>query len=339
MSLSTVLGQARAVSQLQAALRGDSVPHAYLFTGPDGVGKELAARAFVQALLCAQAPKVGCGECATCRRVLAHNHPDITWLMPDEERIARKLAGRSDFDHAPSRDIRVEQVRQLQERLALRALEGSWRVAILTPAEQLNAQAQNALLKTLEEPPRGAVLLLITAAPDRLLPTLRSRCVRAQFGPLPIEIIRDRVQAARKVDAATAELLAVISGGSLSRALSFDIEALQRRTELITAFEQAQRGGASAVLRFAEAYGGSRPEAEHAVRLLMVWTRDVAVAGVGGAVANRDLEQLAREVAARTSPAILDRRHGLLDDALIAISQRNGSPRLQLERMLIEMGA
>ncbi len=114
-----------------------------------------------QALVCPEAPMVGCGRCAACTRVTRFHHPDVLWLMPEDESVRRKLAARSDFDHVPSREIRVDQVRRLQERLALRPLEAPRKVVLLLPAEAMNPQAQNAFLKTLEEPPPDTVLLLV----------------------------------------------------------------------------------------------------------------------------------------------------------------------------------
>ena len=129
MTLASVIGQPRAIDALQAALRGGVVHHAYLFAGPEGVGKELAAVGLAQALICPEQPDVGCGTCASCTRVVKGLHPDVTWLMPDDERVSRGLAGRSDFTGTPSRDIRVDQIRGLLERICLRGLESKRKAA------------------------------------------------------------------------------------------------------------------------------------------------------------------------------------------------------------------
>ncbi|MFZ5470531.1 MAG: DNA polymerase III subunit delta' [Myxococcota bacterium] len=343
MPLSAVLGQPRAMDTLRAALRGGSVHHAYLFGGPDGVGKELAAVGFAQALLCgakragSQGPDA-CGTCDTCRRVEHRNHPDVTWVMPESELVGRGFAGRSDFDHTPSRDIRVEQVRALQERLALRALESPKKVAVLVEAQAMNTQAQNAFLKTLEEPPADTVLLLVASAPDKLLPTIRSRTSKVHFGPLPVRLLTERVKEARQVDDATAALVALMSAGSLSRALALDVAGLARRREVIERFEALQPADARGWLRFAEDFGGSRDEAEDALRVLALWLRDLAAVRSGAQdIANRDLLELARSGAQKAGEAALHRRLWLADQAHNAVTSRNGSPRLQLERMLIEM--
>ncbi|MBL8958006.1 MAG: DNA polymerase III subunit delta' [Myxococcaceae bacterium] len=338
MALSEVHGQARAVSALERSLASGHVHHAWCFVGPEGVGKELAAVALTQALTCPEKPNVGCGTCSSCQRVLRRNHPDVTWVLTEDEQVSRGIVGRGDFDHTPSRDIKVEQVRALGERLAFRALESRHKVALLVDAHAMNPQAQNALLKTLEEPPKGTVLVLITSMPDKLLPTIRSRCSKAHFGPLPEAFLVEKIVAKKKIDAATAQQVARLSGGSLARAFELDVKKLEKRREIIEAFEALKRDDARGWLAFAENYGDGRVEAEGALDVLQVWLRDVLAAQAGAvSLVNSDLAELAQKAAGRDgAPAIL-RRMTVLDEARNAITARNGAVRLQLERMLIEM--
>jgi len=338
MTLRKLEGQPRAVETLRAALRSGAVHHAYLFTGPEGVGRELAAVGFVQALLCAVQPNEGCGECDVCLRVERMSHPDVAWVMPQEEMVARKLAGRSDFSGTVSKEIRVEQVRQLQERLSLRSLEGGYKAAVVPSAEKMNPQAQNALLKTLEEPPARTLLILLVSSVDKLLPTILSRCARVSFGPLPLPLLRDQLVQRRSLDPHTAELAAVLAGGSLSKALALDVEGLARRREVIERFEALSPTDARGWLRFCEAMAGSREEAEDAIRVLSLWVRDVALAQAGsGELCNHDLAELANESARRCSPEALHRRYELLIETREAIAEHYASPRLAMERMLIGM--
>ena len=340
MALSDVKSQVHAVDALNSALGKHQVAHAWLFHGPDGVGKELAATGFAQALVCLDKPWLGCGTCAACTRVARRNHPDVTWVMPEAEQVERGLSGRSDFTNTPSRDIRIEQVRQLQERLSFRALEAPHKVALFVTAHAMNAPAQNALLKTLEEPPRDTVLVLISSAPDKLLPTIRSRCAKAAFGPLPVDFIAAKVKAAAKkgMDDVLARQIASMAAGSLARALALDPKALAQRKETIEAFEKLSPDDASGWIALAEVMGEDRGSAEAAIDVLQIWFRDVALAQVGSdALVNSDLSQLATQAIARVSPARLQRRAGLLEEAKNAITQRNGSVRLQLERMFVEM--
>jgi len=291
MPLADVQHQPSAVLTLQGALASRHVPHAWLFFGPDGVGKELAATGLAQALTCPKAPFVGCGTCSSCVRVARGNHPDVTWLMPEDELVRRGLMGKSDFSSAPSRDIRIEQVRRLQARLALRPLEATHKLALIVSAHAMNPPTQNALLKTLEEPPREG-----------------------------------------------AEQVAAMAGGSLARALELDAAAVVEQSELITRFEALERGDARGWLMLAESMGQERRSAEVALEVLQGWLHDVAVAQVGGAgLVNLELKALAAQAATKVTPAGVLRRLVLVEEAKNAIAQRNGSARLQLERMFIEM--
>jgi len=339
MPLSEVQHQPRAMESLKSALGKGVVHHAWLFHGPEGVGKELAALAFAQALTCPEKPMEGCGTCSSCKRVKGRNHPDVTWVMPEDEQVQRGLAGRSDFDHTPSRDIRIEQIRSLGERLSFRPLEAKHKVALLVNAHAMNPPAQNALLKTLEEPPRDTILVLITSALDKLLPTIRSRCTKAQFGPLPTDFIAAHLQATqKKLSAEDAKQAAAMAGGSMARALELDAAALGVRREVIEKFESLVPNDARGWLQFAEVFGDGRANAEVCLDVLSVWLRDVAVAQVGqGGLVNADLSALAEVAAARVPSAAIHRRAALVDEARNAITQRNGAVRLQLERMLIEM--
>jgi DNA polymerase-3 subunit delta' len=340
MSLSQVEGQERAVGPLTTALAARAVPHAWLFHGPEGVGKELAAVGLAQALTCREKPWVGCGTCSSCTRVARRGHPDVTWVLPEDEQVRRGWAGRSDFTNTPSRDIRIEQVRSLQERLAFHALEAPHKVALIITAHAMNASAQNALLKTLEEPPRDTVLVLVSSAPDKLLPTIRSRCAKAQFGPLPVEFLTRKLKADRKLDDALAAQAAQMAGGSLARALELNVDALAERKHIIERFEALDPKDARGWLHLAEELGADRPTAEAALDVLQVWQRDVVAAQVGaGRLVNADLADLAVKAAARVSAASVHRRVVLIDEARNAIAARNGAVRLQLERMFIEFFA
>jgi DNA polymerase-3 subunit delta' len=171
-----VIGQRRLLSRLgENALEGD-VAHAYELSGPRSIGKRTVAIRLAQTLLCTSEPRTagGCGICLACRKVEHFTHPDI--------RLVTRLI---DLDKDPDKKlIAIEQVREMQQDLALRPLEGRWRVVIIDDAADLSEHAEVALLKTLEEPPIHAVLLLLTPTPARLLETIRSRLV-----PLPLRLV------------------------------------------------------------------------------------------------------------------------------------------------------
>jgi DNA polymerase-3 subunit delta' len=167
------------------------LPHALLLHGPRGVGKLALAERIGQLLLCENVDPVKrpCGQCDGCRWYLAGTHPDLRRLEP--EVLAKPAEGEEEEEGSeapakrgkPSLDIRVSQVRSLADFLNLRSHRGALRVALVHPAEEMNPTAQNALLKSLEEPPAGAIFILVSHRPHRLLPTVHSRCVKI---PVPI---------------------------------------------------------------------------------------------------------------------------------------------------------
>jgi DNA polymerase-3 subunit delta' len=223
--LSTVLAQATAVETLRRALTSGKVHHAYLFDGPDGVGKERAAFGLAQALLCerrAPSESEACGACSACRRVIVSasetrsTHPDLVVLergLYAPEQIGRRTPETS--------DLSIDQIRTLVlARAAFASHEGRAKVFILRRAEELSVSAANALLKTLEEPGRGTHFVLLSAQAGVLLSTILSRTQRVRFAPLPEDVVA-RLLGERGVASEEATAIAKLSRGSMSLASSF----------------------------------------------------------------------------------------------------------------------
>jgi DNA polymerase III delta' subunit len=177
-------GQDHVVRALTNALSNGRLAHALLFSGPAGSGREKAARGLAAALVCENgAIPFGCGACRGCKRAVSGHHPDVHVLMPEVEAVRRGLA-EPDGKRKPSSDILVDTVRDLTLRLRMAPYEGGARVAIVLDAHRMNDNAQNALLKTLEEP-APATFLVLTAPHERtVLPTIASRCLRLAFAPV-----------------------------------------------------------------------------------------------------------------------------------------------------------
>jgi DNA polymerase-3 subunit delta' len=198
MRLEELVGQDHAVALLLRAVEVGRVPHAYLFDGPAGVGKRSAAIGLGLALICAEAPGRGCGRCDVCHRVLGGNHPDVRVILPATQQIL------------------VDQVQELVELGSHRPHEAPARVIVLEEADRLNRNSANSLLKTLEEPYPGTHFVLVTTAPDRLLPTILSRTQRVGFVPLRGDLLID-MAVRRGVDRTKAETAAALAGGSAGR--------------------------------------------------------------------------------------------------------------------------
>ena len=168
----------------------ERLPHALLIHGPRGIGKRALAEHFAQFLLCeASAAVRPCGRCEACRWFVGGNHPDVRWLEPEAIAKSPQSVGEGEGEERgaarsakPSLEIKVEQVRALANFLNIGSHRGRHRIALLHPAEDMNLHAANSLLKSLEEPPSGAVFVLVSHRPARLLPTIRSRCVALPVG-------------------------------------------------------------------------------------------------------------------------------------------------------------
>ncbi len=200
--MSAVRGHERAREFLRAAIVQERLPHALLFAGPDGVGKRSLALALVAWLQCEAAADDACGDCGACRQVQAGSHPDL--------QLVQVAAGK--------KEIGIDRIRELKRFMQLQPVRGKAKVAVIDDAHLLTVAAQNALLKMLEEPPARSFLFLISASPDALLATVRSRCQRLQFAPLPVDTVAEILRASASMDGETASRLALAADGSPGRA-------------------------------------------------------------------------------------------------------------------------
>ena len=200
----TIRGHQRECEFLKSAVRRERLPHALLFSGPDGIGKRSVAAALAAWLQCEAGGDDACGDCAACRQAGAGTHPDVQLVAV-----------------APGKkEIGIDRMREIKKFMQLRPLRGKAKIAIIDDAHALTAAAQNAVLKTLEEPPDRSFLILIANNPDGLLPTVRSRCQRVQFVPLPSDTVAEILVTAHGIEPRVARDLAGLAEGSPGRALS-----------------------------------------------------------------------------------------------------------------------
>ena len=211
----SLVGQQRVAQTLDRAVRGDGMTHAWLFTGPPGSGRSNAAIAFAAALQCEQA---GCGECEACRTTLAGSHPDV--LVTATERSV----------------LTVDLARELVLKSALKPVRGRWQVMVVEDADRLNDQANNALLKAIEEPVERTVWVLCAPNVDDVLPTIRSRSRTVRLATPAVDDVAEFLVRRHDVPAALAAHAARASQGHIgrARALATDEEARRRRREVVT---------------------------------------------------------------------------------------------------------
>lgn len=200
-----LIGHASTIAYLKKNIAEENFPHAVIFSGEEGIGKRLAAEICAAALLC-ENPVDGspCGACENCHLVASKTHPDFYIVEAEATKTTR--------------NIKIGQIRDMQNEVSLRPINSSRRVVIIDGAELMNRAAANCLLKTIEEPPSRTVFILLTANRSSLLMTIRSRCMTINFDKLTAQQIRDAL-ITRGVEEAEAERLSIIAGGSFGRAL------------------------------------------------------------------------------------------------------------------------
>lgn len=228
-----IIGHHQIVEQLQHTVASDRIAGAYLFVGPTGVGKETVARYFAQLIFCQQETysPVACGTCLACRKMESGNHPDLQFIRPE-----------GSF-------LKIGQIRELQKQIIYEPLEASRKIYILTDVERMNAEAENCLLKTLEEPPAASVLILLTANIRALLPTTRSRCQILQFHPMPTQELAKILVEQFSVAPEQATALAIAADGAIGTALARlekgevhteEVPEILKETDPLAAFRLAE---------------------------------------------------------------------------------------------------
>jgi len=291
MTFREILGQERIISHLKTAAQKGRLSHAYLFLGPEGVGKASTARALAAALNCQEPLKDGdaCGACASCRRLAAGVHPDFLVISPTSESLQPQ--------------IKIDRIREFRRLTAYPPFGSGWRVALIKPAETLNDEAANALLKTLEEPPERHLLVLTAQVEADLLPTVVSRCHKLAFVPLPAALVARELRERRGLAPPQARLLAALSGGSLGRALTLDPETiLAQRRQVLADLEALSGGSASLAFDWAQRLAKNRLDLDYFLALAQLWYRDLLLyrfRAPKSLLAHQDLlPEMAREAAA-----------------------------------------
>jgi len=278
MNFDSFIGNRKIVDRLRRKLREGRFPHGLIFSGPEGVGKHSCALMIAKSLNCAGAsPDDFCNECRNCRKIDAGTHPDVMTISVEEDATR----------------IKIVQIRHVLAMLDLHPLEGRNKVFIIDPANMMNAEAANALLKGLEEPPENSFFILITVNVHELLLTVRSRSQVYNFTPLALDEIRQH--------SVSDELAVRWSEGSIGRARSIDLTRLKSEREFMLEFLEitmtASEDGFQDLLGASADLGRAKQSFEERMKILAVLLADVLYLkeGVTGKLVNVDIrDRLAR---------------------------------------------
>ena len=258
---SNILGQEAVKDHLKKAIEYHKVSHAYILTGEKGMGKKMLANAFALSLLCEKGGSEPCMQCHSCRQVLSGNHPDLIYVTHDK----------------PA-SIGVEDVRnQINDTIAVRPYNGGYKIYIVDEAEKMTVQAQNALLKTIEEPPSYAVILLLTANEDAFLPTILSRCVQLKLKPLKDSAVKEYLLETMGVKEQDADVYAAFARGNLGKAihLASSEEFKLMHSEMLYLLNHLKEMDIADILNFIRKLREEEIDLYECLDFMQLWYRDV----------------------------------------------------------------
>ena len=319
-----VVGHEWAVALLRRSLAEGRVGHAYLITGSPQIGKTTLARTFAQALNCAH-PEAGerpCGACRSCYLVSGDNHPDVRLVEPD------------------GAYLKIGQIRALQRQVALSPVEGRWKVYILREMERATAEAANALLKTLEEPPSHAVLILTASEAEALLPTIVSRCQPILLRLLSRKAVCQALVDRWQVPQEQAALLASLSGGRLGWAVMASRKPLllERQVQRLNELQELMSQGRTERFVYAERLSRDSSALRESMALWLTWWRDLLLVAHGSAAAltHQDRESHLCRLADKMRPEQVLGAVGAIRAAIQGLDS-NANPRLTAEVLMLNL--
>jgi DNA polymerase-3 subunit delta' len=327
MPLRDLVGHAHLRELLAGAATRGTLPASLIFAGPEGVGKRMTAMALAQLVNCL-APRDGdaCGACASCTRIGRGLHADILVIEPGDTGV-----------------IKVDQIRDVVERTGYRPFEGRRRVVIIDDADAMLGEAQNALLKTLEEPPPGSMFVLVTSRLDLLLPTIRSRCQQLRFGRLSVDEIASVLTGAHGYEPAEARTVAAAAEGSLGFALEGGTDEFVEAREAAADALQAVASSNDPRRRLDGAKllagSGDRDELRRRLRALASLLRDLGVLSARADerhLANADYRPRLAKLATAFDRERIATAFGAIDRALEAVD-RNGSPKIVADWLVFQL--
>lgn len=299
------IGQEKVKQLLSYALEKGHLSHGYLFEGPRGLGKGKMAKELAAAILCPQ-EEAPCGTCNSCKQVEAETHAEFRWIRGQEE-------GKEPV-------VSVEMIRNLVKDIYLKPYEGEYKVYVVPEADTMTVQAQNALLKTLEEPPDHSVIILATPEPERLLPTILSRCQRVVFRPVKPEIIQAYLEDTKKMPREKAVSLAAFANGIPDRAIEIleDQGYQQQYKDFIQLTESLMEKDYGLAIEKGECMQRDKSQALWVLSLWQEWLRDLHMMMMGGEVAmliHQNQEKRLRKQTAYYNEAMIHAMQQMMETA------------------------
>ena len=255
-----IIGQERPVRILQSSLKKGDVSHAYLFYGPEGIGKRLTALNFAKALNCLSLDDDSCGECIHCKKFDNKNFPDFLVIEPADG------------------SIKIDIIRELQRKISYRPYEGKFKVIFIHGAEEMTLGAANSFLKTLEEPPGATVFILVCHNFNLLLPTIISRCQKIQFNLIPVKTIKDILIKENQITSEDAHLMASYSQGRLGKALEMGVrDTIEMRNEILDLMQGVSFDEMDLIFKKNKAWSSDKENLEIILASILNIVRDMAV--------------------------------------------------------------
>ena len=320
-----LIGHEWAVDMLKKHVVNGTVRHAYLFAGPPGLGRRTLAIRFAQVLNCQKPSDSGvpCGECRDCKQIAAMQHADLTVVQADTQ----------------GGTLKVDQIREARRTLTLKPYQANYRVALFLRFQEANDNAANALLKTLEEAPSYAVLILTADNPEQLLPTIVSRCEVLRLRPLKIEEVQKALENTG-IESGKAKLIAHISGGryGYARRLVEDGVLLEKREERLNDLQGLISASRVEKFAYADKLSKDKESMRQAVLIWLSYWRDVMLRSARAATPlvnvdrNLEIEDLASRLDLSTARSIVSGLEGVLEKM-----ERNVNTRLLAEVLLLDL--
>lgn len=272
-SFSEIVGHEQIKEHMQAAIRDKKPFHAYLFQGEEGVGKEALARTFAAGLQCqSESADKPCKECVSCRQMESGNQPDVIWVTREKASLG------------------VDEIReQLCNTMDIKPFSSPYKIYLVPEAEKMTEAAQNALLKTIEEPPEYGIVILMTSNISALLPTIQSRCLTMEFRPLSTAVVESYVKEHCQVPDYQARASAAFAQGNLGKAMRYakSEDFIERKDHIISLLRHVEQMDLSEMLSVIKDLGTRKDEVRDYIDLMVLWYRDVLLFK-----ATKDINQL-----------------------------------------------